>query len=117
MLQGVNVVGPPMLYRNRFLAILLATSYLLVVATSARFHRHGEHDEDQPQRPGFAASHAGDEHDCSVCQFLAQKPAPLAAVAPADNRDLVQEVVAPSLPRHFCVLFSAWQSRAPPVSA
>lgn len=103
--------------RNRFLTIFLTISYLLVVGVSARFHHHCEHDEDQPSRPGFAASHAEKDHDCSVCQFLAQKPAPLATVAPADISNLVQNVVSPVPPCFLGTLFSAWQSRAPPAFA
>ncbi len=106
-----------MLQQKRLLSLLLTTGYLLVVVTSARFHHHDKHDEDQPLRSGFAASHADDEHDCSVCQFLAQKPAPLTIAAAAELGNLVQNVAAPSPPLCFSVLFSAWQSRAPPVSA
>jgi Protein of unknown function (DUF2946) len=105
-----------MLSRNRILTVFLATSYLLAVSASALFHDHGEHGEDQA-RPGVSSSHPGDDQDCSVCQFLAQKPAPLADAAPSDFSALVQRV-APSAPE--CIvggLFSAWQSRAPPVLA
>ena len=70
-----------MLVRSRKLTVLTAASYLLAVTASALFHNHDGHGDEQP-RPGVSASHGADDHDCSVCQFLAQKPAPTADVAP-----------------------------------
>ena len=70
-----------MLVRNRKLTILTAASYLLAVTASAMFHNHPGHG-GHPSRPGVSASHSADDHDCPVCQFLAQKPAPAAAIAP-----------------------------------
>ena len=75
--------------RKSRLTILLTANYLLAVTTSGLFHDHGDHDEDQ-QRPGASASHLGDGHDCPVCQFLAQKPVPVALIAPVDSGRLAQ---------------------------
>lgn len=105
-----------MLLRNRILTVWTATSYLLAITASALFHEHHDHRDEQP-RPGVSASHASDEHDCSVCQFLAQKPAPTSDITPKGVSALVQTVSLPAPPRVACDAFTAWQSRAPPVSA
>jgi hypothetical protein len=102
--------------QSRKLSILTAASYLLVITLSALFHNHHGHGEG-PSRPGVSASDAADDHDCSVCQFLAQKPAPAADIAPAAASTLVADVAAsaPSCPVRG--VFAAWQSRAPPAFA
>jgi hypothetical protein len=105
-----------MLAQNRKLTVFLATSYLLAVTTCALFHNHHEHDGEQ-SRPGVSAAHASEDDDCSVCQFLAQKPAPVAVVAPVGVSTMVQDVAAPSPARVVRIVFTAWQSRAPPLSA
>lgn len=101
---------------RRRLTVLVLASYVLAVSASARFHNHHS-DDDGDQRPGFAASHSGDSHDCSVCQFLAQKPAPTSDVAPVELSALVQQVAAVPLALCMCGIFTAWQSRAPPAFA
>ncbi|MCE5302594.1 MAG: hypothetical protein LLF97_05725 [Planctomycetaceae bacterium] len=101
--------------RNRVGSFVLAVGYLLTVTVSGSFHDH-HHGQDGPSspRPGVSASHGEPHSECSVCQFLAQKPAPAAVVAVVDAGRLVQTVV-PSLPcRLSSGVFSAWQSRAPP---
>jgi hypothetical protein len=105
-----------MLARNRKLTVLTAASYLLAITVSALFHNHDGHGNEQPQ-PGVSAAHSADDHDCSVCQFLAQKPAPAADVTPVDVGALVQEVAAPAPVCTVGVVFTAWHSRAPPVLA
>jgi hypothetical protein len=105
-----------MLLRNRLLTVCTAASYLLVVTASALFHEHHDHHDEQP-RPGVSASQASDDHDCSVCQFLAQKPAPTSDITPEGISTLVQSVSSSGLPCVACDTFTAWQSRAPPVSA
>ena len=105
-----------MLLRNRIRTVLIAACYLLAVSASALFHHHdGDHDESH--RPGFAASHCESSDECSVCQFLAQKPAPMAEVTPVGSGTLVQELAASSPESAECGVFSAWQSRAPPAFA
>jgi hypothetical protein len=106
-----------MLARNRIRTLLIAASYLLAVSASALFHHHHDCDHDESHRPGVAASHCEGQDECSVCQFLAQKPAPMAEVAPADLGTLVQELAASSPESATCGVFNAWQSRAPPAFA
>ncbi|MEN6407764.1 MAG: DUF2946 family protein [Thermoguttaceae bacterium] len=104
--------------QNRLGSLVLAVGYLLTVTVSGSFHdhHHGHGDPSDSSRPGVSALH-GDQHgECSVCQFLAQKPAPVAVVAVADVGQLVQTVVSSSLSRVSTGVFSAWQSRAPPRS-
>jgi hypothetical protein len=99
--------------RSRKLSVFTAASYLLVISLSALFHDHHGHNKG-PSRPGVSAAHAADDHDCSVCQFLAQKPAPAAEIAPEIASALVQDIAAPA---PLCLVrgvFAAWQSRAPP---
>jgi hypothetical protein len=102
--------------RSRKLTVITAASYLLVVSAAALFHDHDDHDHGL-QKSDAAAAKLTDGHDCSVCQFLAQTPAPAAEVAPVRVSTLAQDVIvaAPA-----CVargVFTAWQSRAPPVLA
>jgi hypothetical protein len=105
-----------MLARNRKLTVVTAASYLLAITVSGLFHSHNDRGEDQP-RPGVSASHHADGHDCPVCQFLAQKPAPAADVAPVGVGALSQQVTAPAPACALGDVFTAWQSRAPPVFA
>jgi hypothetical protein len=102
--------------RNRRLTVLVAAGYLLAVSASALFHNHHGHGQSLP-RPGISASHSADNHHCSVCQFLAQKPAPVADVAPARLSTLVHEVAAAAPVCAIGGVFTAWHSRAPPVLA
>ena len=106
-----------MLAKNREFSTLTAASYLLAITVSALFHNHKCCGHQRP-RPGVSASQRRDhDHDCAVCQFLAQKPAPAAAVAPVGTSLPVQEVVAASPVRAEGGVFSAWHSRAPPAVA
>lgn len=105
-----------MLARNRIRTVLFAACYLLAVSASALFHHH-DGDQDESHRPGVAASHGEGQDECSVCQFLAQKPAPMAEVEPVESGTLVQELAAPSPESAMSGVFSAWQSRAPPAFA
>jgi hypothetical protein len=106
-----------MCLRNRALTALLAASYMLAVTTSTLFHSHGDHDEDQPPRPGVSAAHPEHDHDCSVCQFLAQKPAPVVLVTPVSLGAPVQDVAVPAPACPVARVFATWHSRAPPVPA
>jgi hypothetical protein len=110
-----------MLRRNRTLASLAATGYLLAVCFSALFHNHhgcrGHNDcehSESPWTPGMSALDADDSQECPVCQFLAQKPAPIDVVASASSAPLTVAVVLPALPAARDIHFAAWQSRAPP---
>jgi hypothetical protein len=104
--------------QNRATTFLATAGYLLAVSASALFHDHHDdcHD-DGPARSGFTASHECDSHDCSVCQFLAQKPAPVAEVTTVHGAPLVQNISAPFSLRVQVDVFSAWRSRAPPAAA
>jgi len=100
--------------RHRLRTILVAASYLLAVGMSALRHCHHGHAASEP-RPGLSAAHADDEHECPICQFLAQKPAPLALVAPVTMGQLVQDVMAVAPAGAAADVFAAWHSRAPPL--
>jgi hypothetical protein len=102
--------------KSRGMTVLTLASYMLAVSASALFHDHRDSDVEQ-SRQGVSASHSGDDHDCSVCQFLAQKPAPVAKVAPVGLSTLVQELTTPALVQAMPGVFSAWHSRAPPAPA
>jgi hypothetical protein len=105
-----------MLLRSRKLTVLTAASYLLAITASALFHEHKSCD-DRPSRPGVSAAHGDSDHDCSVCQFLTQKPAPAADVAPVGPILRAQELPAESAVCAVSGVFSAWHSRAPPAVA
>jgi hypothetical protein len=102
--------------RQRTIAVVAVVSYLLAITVSPLFHHHGDHHESDAGQPppGVSASHSDDDHDCAVCQFLAQKPAPAADVAPIGLSTLVQEVAAGEPVCTFPGVFAAWHSRAPP---
>ena len=133
-----------MLIRRRILSVLTTASYLLAITVATQFHSHGhEGASDCCGHGGFHATIAGDaaaghshgasgenhsgpkspaprpadNHDCPVCQFLAQKPAPTAEVALVSCGVLVQEAFFSAPARMVVGVFSAWQSRAPPVFA
>jgi hypothetical protein len=102
--------------RGRNLTILSLAGYLLAVTTSAFFHAHGA-EADEHASAGFWASHESDSHGCRVCEFEAQKPAPVTPVTPAVTATLVAEVPPSNPPAALLAVFSAWQSRAPPIGA
>jgi hypothetical protein len=118
-----------MLPRNRIVTGLTIAAYLLVVCGASLFHDHHDdcHDDhhndchgsrghggEQPSS-GLWASHVTDEHDCQVCQFLAQQPAPADSPAPGRCSLLIHGVFAPAPPWAVECLFLAWHSRAPPL--
>ena len=109
-----------MLPRNRILTVLATASYLLVVSGAALFHHHHQgrcehcdHCDDLP-RSGVSASETADAHECLICQFLAQKPAPADTIEQASSIPLMLEVVMPAPPQARGGHFTAWHSRAPP---
>lgn len=101
--------------KNSNFRMLLAVSYLLTIVASAPFHTHSL-GGDPPSRVAVTASHCDEDHDCPVCQFLAQKPAPAATVASVGPGIFVQEVVAVASACADRGAFSAWHSRAPPMA-
>jgi hypothetical protein len=130
--------------RNRGITVLVAASYLLAITATARFHNHGAEggadccgrclshlpaggDEASSGRLGATdedRSHSEspapcspDTHECPVCQFLAQQPAPAAEVALVDSSELVQEVASAAPVSVVRGVFAAWHSRAPPTFA
>jgi hypothetical protein len=102
--------------RNRSLTVFTAASYLLAVTASALFHHHDGHEEE-PSRPGASASHYGESEDCSVCQFLAQKPVPVVIAAAVTPPTPVAEVAAQPPVRVVGGVLIRWRSRAPPLPA
>jgi hypothetical protein len=110
------LIGSAMLARSRELRIFTVASYLLAITASALFHEHRSGGERQ-LLPCVSAAQGEDDHDCSVCQFLAQKPAPAADVAPVGASEWVQELPAASPVSAASGVFSAWHSRAPPAIA
>jgi hypothetical protein len=128
--------------KNRWLSIAVAAGYALTITTASLFHNHADHGERccHGQSLAHAASEAchhgesdreaprqnssqtptpcpSDGGHCSVCHFLGQKPAPAAEVVPVVAGALVQEVASPAPAHIVAAAFSAWQSRAPPISA
>lgn len=128
--------------KQRWFSSLVATGYLLVIAAAPLFHNHtdsdgcGSHSFAAAENDSTACPHDGDSHDagngnsshrslpypsdgdhCSVCQFLAQKPAPVAELATVGDGLLVQELASPAPMCPAVGVFSAWQSRAPPCFA
>jgi hypothetical protein len=129
--------------KNRWLSIVVAVGYVLTVTTASLFHNHAAKDGDgcchrhsvahvasadchhaesnkdaaRPHAPKAPARCPSDGSKCSVCQFLGHKPAPAAEVTPVASGTLVQELSLPAPASVIAGLFSAWQSRAPPVFA
>jgi hypothetical protein len=121
--------------KNRWVSVLVAAGYLLAVSTASLFHHHADRDggeccHEQSPSHGAMDDHSpcsqapsdhspgslGDNH-CSVCQFLAQKPAPTAEVVSETPGALVQEAFMPPPARIAVGVFSAWHSRGPPAFA
>ncbi|MFZ1934065.1 MAG: DUF2946 family protein [Thermoguttaceae bacterium] len=128
--------------KNRWLSIAVAVGYALTITTASLFHNHADpggrcchgqslahaaseachHGESGGEAPRQNSSQTptpcpSDGGHCSVCHFLGHKPAPVAEVVPVVAGALVQEVAAPAPVRIVAAAFSAWQSRAPPISA
>jgi hypothetical protein len=99
-----------------YLRVLFAAGYLLAVSAAGLFHNHADHGEG-PSDSKTPPPCIGEEHGCAVCDFLAQKPAPVVAVSPEPLAAVVQEVAAPVPVRSEVVVFAAWNSRAPPSPA
>jgi len=126
--------------KNRWGSVLMAVGYLLAVSTSSLFHHHADwdnggcchgrslahrasadchhgasdNDSPRPKTPTTPSPCPSDDGNCSVCQFLAQKPAPTADVVPVTSGVLVQEAFSPPSARITVGVFSAWHSRGPP---
>jgi hypothetical protein len=126
--------------KHRLASVLVAAGYLLAVSTASLFHHHPAQDgcgcrhvqsspqeapadccrgtsddhSPRPNAPATPSQSPSDDGGCSVCQFLGQKPAPTADVAPVSSGTLVQAAVLPP-PAHVAIgIFSAWHSRGPP---
>jgi hypothetical protein len=126
--------------RNRLVSLFVAAGYVLAVSAASLFHdhaapgcgdcshqqstaheaspdcHHGDSD-NHPQPPKNPSQCPADGSHCSVCQFLAQKPAPTAGLTTAGSGMLVQEAVAPPPASFVAGVFSAWHSRGPPSRA
>jgi hypothetical protein len=128
--------------KNRKLSVLMAVGYMLAVTFATFVHHHpgsgsagccgscglsssdrhelsgSPHDNPRDGCPDSKAPvpRSADDKDCPVCQFLAQKPAPICIIAPVVSSTLVEKVatVDPTSPVEG--IFSAWHSRAPPVA-
>ncbi len=109
----VKSMGPVMRARNPRLTVFTTASYLLTIVGAALFHDH-HHGEEQ-HGPGVSASHATGGHECSVCQFMAQKPAPAADITPVSASAPVSEVLAVAPACAVRGVFAAWHSRALPL--
>jgi hypothetical protein len=123
--------------KNRLVSLLLAAGYLLAVSAASLFHDHADpgcgdcshsqssahkasshchpgDSDDHPQSPKNPSQCPADGSHCSVCQFLAQKPAPTAELPTAASGTLVQQAFAAPPARIQAGVFSAWHSRGPP---
>lgn len=129
--------------RKRELAVLVASGYVFVAIAAGLFHNHVRHEgsgceghqsarttacngssacghdaHDHGHHDSTAPLHCpADDSDCLVCQFLAQKPAPVADIAPVAPSRLLYEVAIAEPSRSIGGVFSAWHSRAPPTLA
>jgi hypothetical protein len=124
--------------RNRCVASFVAVGYLLTVTAASLFHNHppvargaccheqstadehhGSSHDHQPHHktPKSPSGCPADDGRCSVCQYLAHKPAPTAEVALAASGILIQAVLAPPPVRLAASVFSPWHSRGPPTLA
>jgi hypothetical protein len=129
--------------KNRVLSVLTTTGYVLVITLSALFHDHTGHYGGCCGKSGESPTVVGDEtgtchhgtHDesrhapvslkrcptddtkCPVCQFLAQKPAPVDPIASVTSAERVEEVVGIAPACSSAGVFTAWHSRAPPAIA
>jgi hypothetical protein len=117
--------------RNRLVSALMAVGYLLTVSAASLFHNHADHRggacsheasshgrhgdaDDHSRHPQSPSPCSDDGSECSVCQFLAQKPAPTIAVVVASSGALVQDASVAPPARVIAGVFSAWHSRGPP---
>ena len=129
--------------RNRWISSLMAAGYVLAVTMAPLFHNHAAQDNDgcchgrsltheasadcrhgesakdspRPHSPSDPAQCPSDAGHCPVCQFLGQKPVPVAEAAPDVSGTLVQEVSSLAPASIVVGAFSAWHSRAPPAFA
>jgi hypothetical protein len=123
---------------HRWVSSLTIAAYLLAITAASLFHNHAVRDggrcchEDalahktsaDHDRGDSSHSHAPgvpsqcpDDENCSACQFLAHKPAPITPAAATDAGTLIEEAFTPSPARVVAGVFSAWQSRGPPTFA
>ena len=100
--------------------LLLLANYVLAVTAGALFHQHGhQHVGEQGAgnrlAPGWACSAENhDDEQCSICEFLAQKPIPAQQIEEAACAPLVeQRAAAAPIPLTFDVP-STRHIRAPP---
>ena len=111
--------------RNRTISVLLAVCYTLAVTVSALFHDHDDACGGHSCRGDRAADHRlllqkqtpqspKDAHQCSVCQFLAEKTLAAEQFAELTSGALAQEVVLDAQPASLEALSLSWHSRAPP---
>ncbi|MCE5267825.1 MAG: hypothetical protein LLG00_08055 [Planctomycetaceae bacterium] len=128
---------------NRRLSALVAAGYVLALVTAALVHNHSggddgccgvvssEHREagdcgprdchhkhgEHRSCPGSSERHRCQDSKCAACQFLAEKPSLTTIVSAAWSAALVQTVVSSAPTRPSIDVFTAWQSRAPPLFA
>ena len=129
--------------RNRRPTVLVAAGYAFVATAAGLFHNHvrqkdvgcGSHNRscaiardgssscrhdthhDGHRGPSDPIQCPADDSNCLVCQFLAQKPAPVAEVAPVASFLLLHAVAVIGSSRSISGVFAAWHSRAPPALA
>jgi len=127
------------LARHNPIRLLLLGYYVLAVTASPWFHSHGhslaeprcaasvcehvgflagcdegpKHPADAPHSPPLSPSH-GDQN-CPVCEFLIQKPVPLAASDAVQYAAPVQELVLGEPVAAVAPIPPTWHVRAPPV--
>ena len=128
-----------MLARNRYLSAWIAASYVLTVAASALFHDHGcgssaegcealasAEGHDSCTGDGDHKSHSSsptapscpdNDHNCPVCQYLAQQTIAADDTPQVTFAAMVQELEAVAPVFSAGRTPSAWHSRAPPVPA
>jgi hypothetical protein len=121
--------------KNRRLNSLTALGYLLVVALAPFFHNHDgglldscaghddsaaiSHDADASRghAPAQESPCHSDNSHCAVCQYLSQKTVATPEIDLTDFGVFVQSLCVSSPAFSLPAVFTAWQSRAPPVVA
>ena len=119
----------------RPLAALFAAAYLLAGGLALALHSHAHLENEQAQgacttcscghhhhaqtqdehgQPGDA-EHEHGEHDCVVCQFLAQPPLTAPAVTLITAEQPLTFAAEPMAPSREVAASVTWWSRGPPV--